>query len=166
MKIQVRGVTPQDAAGIVDILNPIIATGEHTVLTASLTPQEERDYILQFHPRGVFHVAERLEDGRLVGLQSLEPFGTYSTAFDHVAVMGTFVDLAHRRRGIASELSEVTFAAAKAKGFKKVFTYVRADNLASLGFHLKCGFHVVGMARQQALIQGRYVDEVFIEKFL
>ena len=166
MEFRVREVSPGDAAGIVDILNPIIASGEHTVLTASLTPQEERDYILGFHPRGVLHVAERLTDGMLVGIQSLEPFATYSQAFDHVAVMGTFVDLANRRLGIASQLSEATFVAASAKGFEKVFTYVRADNLASLGFHLKCGFRVVGMARRQALSQGRYVDEIFIEKFL
>jgi len=43
---------------------------------------------------------------------------------------------------------------------------VRADNPASLAFHLKLGFRIVGMAQRQARFGQTYVDEVIIEKFL
>ena len=39
-------------------------------------------------------------DGTLVGLQDVEPFVTYTHAFDHVGVIGTFVDLDRRRQGL------------------------------------------------------------------
>jgi L-amino acid N-acyltransferase YncA len=58
-------------------------------------------------------VAARREDGRLVGFQVLEPFGPYTRAFDHVATLGTYVDLAERRQGIATALFAATFDAAR-----------------------------------------------------
>jgi RimJ/RimL family protein N-acetyltransferase len=46
------------------------------------------------------------------------------------------------------------------------YTYVRADNLASLAFHLKLGFRIIGTAPRQAKFNGKYVDELLVEKSL
>jgi L-amino acid N-acyltransferase YncA len=102
----------------------------------------------------------------LLGFQVVEPFATYTHAFDHVGVIGTFVDLAWRRQGIGARLAEATFAAARKKGYEKLFGYVRADNAAALAFYASLGFGVIGTAQRQARIGGRYVDEVLIEAFL
>jgi L-amino acid N-acyltransferase YncA len=96
----------------------------------------------------------------------MEPFATYTHAFDHVATIGTYVDLAHQRQGIGTRLSQVTFEAARKTGYEKILTYVRADNWASLAFHLKLGFRIIGTAHRQARIGQRMVDEILIEKFL
>ena len=60
----------------------------------------------------------------------------------------------------------VTFDAARGKGYEKLFTYVRADNVGALAFYLGLGFRIVGTAQRQAKIGQRYVDEVIIERFL
>ena len=164
--VLVRPVRPDDAGAIVGILNPIIRAGIYTVLDTPLTVEEEQEYILRFPERGIFHVAEMRGDGRIVGFESMEPFSSDTHAFDHVGVIGTFVDLSELRRGIGTRLSETMFAVARTKGYEKIFTYVRADNQASLNFHLKLGFRIVGTAVRQARIGDRYIDEVFIEKFL
>jgi L-amino acid N-acyltransferase YncA len=166
LDLLVRSATPDDAGAIVGILNPIIEAGTYTVLDAPFTVEAEREYILDFPPRGIFHVALRRGDQRLVGFQSLEPFANYTHAFDHVAVLGTYVDLSYRRQGIGRRLFQATFDAARRKGYKKLFTYVRADNPAALASYLNQGFEVVGTAQRQAHIDGKYVDEVIIEKFL
>jgi L-amino acid N-acyltransferase YncA len=166
MDILIREVQPDDAEAIVGILNPIIEAGVYTVLDAPFTAEAERDYIVSFPRRGVFYVAERRQDQRIVGLQSIEPFATYTRVFDHVGVVGTYVDLAHQGQGIGTRLSEVVFEAARRKGYEKLFTYVRADNLASLAFYLKLGFRIVGTAQRQAKLGERYVDEIVIERFL
>lgn len=166
MDVQIRQVRPDDAEGIVRILNPIIEAGAYTVMDAPFTVEAERDYIGNFPERGVFLVAECLREGRIVGFQSIEPYATYTHAFDHVAVIGTYVDMALRGRGIGARLSEATFTAARVKGYEKVFSYVRADNQDSLAFYLSLGFRVIGIAHRQAKIGGRYVDEILIEKFL
>jgi len=166
MDLLIRDVQPADAQAIVDIFNPIIETGRYTVFDTPFTVEAERDYILNFPPRGVFLVAERSEDRKIVGFQSMEPFATYTHAFDHVGVLGTYVDLSLRRQGIASRLFEATFAAARRKGYEKIFTFVRADNPAALATYQKHGFQIVGTAKRQAKIRGKYVDEVMIETFL
>lgn len=121
----VRKATVADAQGIIDILNPIIEDGRFTVLDTPFSVEEERAFMANMPERGFIHVAVRPSNGKIVGFQSLEPFADFTSAFDHVATVGTYVDAAERRQGIASRLFAATFAAAIELGFEKIFTYVR-----------------------------------------
>jgi len=51
-------------------------------------------------------------------------------------------------------------------GYEKILTFMRAENPGAPGFHLTLGFQLIGTARRRARINGNYVDEVMIEKFL
>ena len=113
MDLLVREARPDDAEAVIGILNPIIEAGVYTVLDMPLTIEAERAYILNFPRRGVFHLAILRQDHKVVGFQSMEPFSTYTRAFDHVGVIGTYVDLSYRREGIATCLFEATFEAAR-----------------------------------------------------
>ena len=166
MHLDIRSVRPDDAQAIVDILNPIIAAGAYTAFDTPFTAQDERDYILNLSTRSVFHVAVGEAGNRIVGFQSMDPFATYTRAFDHVGVLGTYVDLTCRRQGIATRLFEVTFACALERGYEKILTFVRQDNAAALQTYLRQGFQVVGTAHKQAKINGQYIDEIVIEKLL
>ena len=166
MHLHIREARPDDAEAIVRILNPIIEAGAYTVFDTPFTVESEREYLSKFPSRGVFLVAVRHADNRVVGFQSMEPFAGYTHAFDHVGVLGTYVDLECRRQGIAAALFQATFAAAARKGYAKIFTFVRADNPAALQTYLRQGFQTVGTARRQARIGDRYVDEIIIEKQL
>ena len=162
--LSIREARPEDAEEIVRILNAIVEARLYTVFDTPFTVQAEREYISSFPERGVFHVAVRPSDGALVGLQSMEPFATYTHAFDHVGVLGTYVDLECRRQGIAKLLFEATFEVARRKGYEKIFTYVRADNSAALQTYLHHGFRIVGTAQRHAKIDDRHIDEIIIEK--
>jgi L-amino acid N-acyltransferase YncA len=132
MSIAVRRVTPADAAGICAVMNPIIEARAYTVFDRPFTVEGEHDYIARFPARGIWNVAVRDVDGRLVGFQVFEPFATYTGALDHVATIGTFVDLSLRRHGIARALFAETLKMARAAGYEKVVAWVRADNPAAL----------------------------------
>jgi L-amino acid N-acyltransferase YncA len=166
MGLLIRDAVPGDAEQIVGILNPIIEAGAFTALDTPFTKEAEREYIATFHDRGIFHVAERVSQQRILGFQSVEPFATYTHAFDHVGVIGTYVELTCRRQGIARQLFAATFERARQQGYEKIFTYVRADNDAGLATYLGQGFRVVGTAERHAKIKGVYIDEILIEKFL
>jgi L-amino acid N-acyltransferase YncA len=88
MHLDIRDARPEDAEGIVDVLNPIIEARTYTALVAPYTADAERDYIQDFPTRGVFLVAVSQTDHVIVGFQSMEPFATYTHAFDHVGVLG------------------------------------------------------------------------------
>ena len=166
MNVLVREARVEDAASIVAVMNPIIAAGVYTAFDTPFTVETERAYLEGFPERGVFNVAMDPSNQRLLGFQSMEPFATYTHAFDHVGMLGTYVDLACRRQGIATALFEVTFEVARRKGYEKLFTFVRADNPAALAAYLKQGFAIVGTASRHAKINGVHVDEIIIERFL
>jgi len=162
----VRNVQLEDAEAIAKILNSIIETGLYTALDTPVTIEVEREFISNFPQRGIFHVAVDSETQRIGGFQNIEPFATYTHAFDHVGIIGTYVDNAVRRQGVASSLFQATFEAMPQKGYEKLFAYVRGDNLAALATYMKQGFRIIGSAQKHAKINGTYIDEILIEKLL
>jgi L-amino acid N-acyltransferase YncA len=166
VELIVRNARPDDAAAILRIINPIIVAGQHTVFDRPFTEEGERRYIAELPARGIFHLAVGLADNVVRGFQSMEPFASYTGAFDHVGVLGTYVDASYRRRGVARALFAATFEAARGKGYEKLFTYIRKDNPDALATYCSQGFRVVGVAENQAKVHGRYIDEVIVERFL
>lgn len=165
MDLFVREAQLDDAEAIINLLNPIIEAGVYTALTTPLSIEAEQEFILNFPQRGIFHVAVCRSE-KIVGFQDVEPFATYTAAFDHVGVIGTFVDLSHRRQGVGKSLFKAMFEVARNKGYEKLFGFVRADNAAALAAYFNQGFYSIGTARRHAKINGKYVDEIMIERFL
>ncbi len=166
MDLVVRPLELGDAEQIIGILNPIIAAGLYTVFDSPFSVSAEREYIDTNSGRGLFLAAVEPKTGRIVGFQSMDPFANYTRAFDHVGVLGTYVAENCRRQGVARRLFLATFAAARERGYEKIFTFVRADNQAALQTYLAQGFSVIGAAEKHAKMNGRYIDEVLIEKLL
>ncbi len=105
MDFLVRDVTLDDAAQIVSVFNPIISAGIYTVLDAPLTVEDQLSYIAGLSDRAICHVAECRSDGSVIGFQSMKPFpDQYTHAFDHVGVIGTWVDVNYHRQGVAKRL--------------------------------------------------------------
>ena len=166
MSLTIRKVAVEDAQGIIDVLNPIIIEARYTILDQTFTVDEEKGFIESFPERGVFSVAVNEATSQLLGFQNVEPFATYTKAFDHVGIIGTYVDANSRGQGVAKQLFDYTFKAAKAKGYEKLFAYVRGDNERALAVYLKQGFEIVGTAKKHGKIGDQYFDEILIEKFL
>jgi len=162
----VREAQLSDAEAIINLLNPIIEAGVYTALATPLSLQAQQEFMSNFPQRGIFHVAVCPQEQKIVGCQDVEPFATYTSAFDHVGVIGTFVNLTHRRQGVGRSLFKATFEAARRKGYEKLFAYVRADNPVALATYFSQGFYEIGIARRHAKIHEVYIDEIMIERFL
>lgn len=52
------------------------------------------------------------------------------------------------------------------QGYEKLFAYVRSDNPNALITYQSQGFSIIGTAKKHAKINGEYVDEIMIERFL
>ena len=166
MSLVVRQVAVEDAQGITEVLNPIIEEGLYTILDTTFSVEEEKGFIANFPKQGVFTVAVDEEQNKVIAVQNIEPFASYTKAFDHVGIIGTFVDDESRGKGVSKQLFQSTFEVAKQKGYEKLFAYVRADNKRALAAYVRQGFEVVGTAKKHAKVGGVYIDEVLIEKFL
>jgi ribosomal protein S18 acetylase RimI-like enzyme len=105
-------------------------------------------------------------EGVVVGFMSLDLWAMYTDSFDHVGVMGTIILPPWRRQGIGRRLAEHTLDFARAKGYEKIVIYVRADNTGAQAFYRSLGFTPKGILERQVKMDGRYEDEVFMERFL
>ena len=162
--------------GVARLINGVIAEGAPVLLTGSFSDEEERAFLAALaaarrlprrRRRGARRPRRRPRRRRSSPRRSSPPTPPAMPAHDHVAVMGTWVAAAvapPRTRPCA--LGAHVRRWRRERGFTKVFTDVRADNLDSLAFHLALGFSVVGAARRQAVIGGRAYDVVFIERGL
>ena len=164
MHITVRRATSDDAEAISAIWEVICAERVYTAVNRAFTPQQERDYIASLSERESIFVAE--VEGRVVGFQSLDLWAKYTDSFDHVGSMGTFVLPEWRRKGVARRLAEHTLDFARAHGYEKIVSYVRAGNINARAFYHSLGFVTKGVLARQVKIDGQYEDEVFIELFL
>ena len=164
--LTVREATVADAIGIVDVFNPIIASGLYTSILTPFSVEEEEQYIRNLSERAMLHVAVLPTEGRVVGFQGLQPFPAHTSAWAHIGIIGTFVDEAFRRQGVSKRLFAATLQAAPARGYEKILTYVRADNPPALSAYEAQGFTVVGVSARHTKLADRYVDEIIIEKLL
>lgn len=89
MNFTIREARGTDAESITRVLNPIIEARTNSVFTEAFSVDAEQEFIVKFPKRGVFHVAESV--GIVKGFQTIESFATYTTALDHVGIIGTFV---------------------------------------------------------------------------
>jgi L-amino acid N-acyltransferase YncA len=165
MGISIRLVKESDAAGIVAVLNPIIEAAMYTAMTETYSVADQLDFIRNFPQRGIYHIALDNDNQSALGIQDVMPIST-SNVFRHVGEVSTFVALGAHKRGVGQSLCRATFKAAKELEYLKLRATVRGDNPRALAFYQSQGFELIGVAKKHALLYGKYVDEVLLEKFL
>jgi L-amino acid N-acyltransferase YncA len=120
MKISVRPVREEDAGSIIELLNPLIAGRQHTVMDEEIHLADQVKFIRAFPDRGVFHVAVDSASQRLLGLQDVVPRSTELNAYRHVGEVSTFIRCHSQRQGIGRSLCRATFEVARQHGFEKI----------------------------------------------
>jgi len=102
-------------------------------------------------------------EGRVVG--HTRAFTTPGTCA-HVADLGMALIEGYRNQGLGSRLMDAIIDWAGLKGLRKLTLGVFANNLRAIHVYEKFGFAVEGVLTEQHLVQGEYVDEIVMAKFL
>ena len=105
-------------------------------------------------------------DGGVVGYAKLRnPMAAPSHA--HVLeINGLAVDPGVAGRGIGRALVEAAVAEAERRGARKVSLRVLGTNPTARRLYSRCGFVEEGVLRAELRLDGRYVDEVLMARFL
>lgn len=102
------------------------------------------------------------DGGKVVGyIRLVPPTGLESNR--HVRqIQGLAVDPACRGRGVGRALIEAACAAARNAGARRMTLRVLGHNGPARRLYERCGFTVEGVCPEEFLIDGRYVDDVFM----
>jgi L-amino acid N-acyltransferase YncA len=147
----VRQALPQDASGMAELLNQIIAIGGTTAHQNPTTEAETRLHAIDGPDVLSSAVAEK--DGSILGWQSVEQF----QGEPHI---GTYVQPGLQAQGIGAALFGLTLAALGARGVSHLIASIRADNAPGLAYYARLGFRDIGHEPDFALEDGRRVGRV------
>ncbi len=116
------------------------------------------------HPPEQFLLA--LLDGRVVGyIRQVPPTPLASNR--HVRqIQGLAVDGSVRGRGIGRALVEAACEAARAAGARRISLRVLGHNAPARRLYERCGFLTEGLLAEEFLLDGRYVDDVWMARRL
>ena len=151
---------------MVGILNPIIAARIYTALDTTFSVEESEPSSPLFHRAAFFTSRSIPHPGESSAFRTSRRSPTLRTpsitSASSAPTSTRTPPPGHRARNCSPRRSR----RARRKGYEKFFTYVRADNEPALQTYLRQGFRIVGTAERHAKIDGRYVDEIVIEKLL
>lgn len=161
----IRRATPADAPSIIAGINAVCAEQWYFYTDAFvITPHWEA---VLYHPeQAPQHLLLAAElDGRFVGAIRLFS-GLWGSKDQHVGEIGAFVLEPYRNQGIGTALVQQALAWAAQRKLEKIGLSVFATNRRAIHVFEKCGFAVEGARRRQYKIDGQYVDELFMARFL
>jgi ribosomal protein S18 acetylase RimI-like enzyme len=154
-RLRVRSARPTDDASVQRILaaswSPDVAPGP---------PIRADERFFQSTSPGDVLVAEI--GPVVVGYLSLRPFYKLESSSHVLEINGMAVDPNHRREGAGRGLIEAAIALAERRGCRKLMLRVLSSNAPALALYGACGFTTEGILRDQFLLGGRYVDDVFM----
>ena len=157
MDLDIRPARSEDAPGLADLLNAIIARGGTTALETPFTPQALDAAYLTGPEVFCCFVAVDRAGGRHEGFQTL---GRYSGLPDDVGDIGTFARVGGTQRGVGAALFAATWAEARRLGLAAINATIRADNTGGLAFYGRMGFADHSVRPAVPLKDGTPVDRV------
>jgi ribosomal protein S18 acetylase RimI-like enzyme len=105
-------------------------------------------------------------DDTLAGYIRLRPATPLPENAHVIGVFGLAVGPAARGRGAGSALLAAAEDFARARGARKLSLRVFSTNAAAIRLYERFGFQREGLLREEFLINGEYVDDVLMTKYL
>jgi ribosomal protein S18 acetylase RimI-like enzyme len=163
--VVVREATEKDLPAVIDLWNSVASEGKY-LLTERVTDFQRRLFARTIKEKiGLWMVAEI--NGEIVGSCNLIPrgFGAASKSC-HVLTSGIAVLKEYRGIGIGNALMDYGINWAKVNNYEKISLSVFSTNIPAIKLYKKFGFEVEGVKKKEFKIEGKYVDEICMGKFL
>jgi phosphinothricin acetyltransferase len=164
LEFAIRDATADDLPSVLAIYNDVIATSTAIYRETPVTLDDRTAWWDSRRAEG-YPVLVAVRAGEVLGFASFGDFRAwpgYRFTVEHtVHVRGE-----SRGRGVGSALMPPLFERARALGKHVMVAGVDAGNAASLRFHERLGFERVAHFREVGFKFGRWLDLVFLQRWL
>jgi L-amino acid N-acyltransferase YncA len=161
----VRAASEADLAAILAIYNEVIATST-AVYTSQPSTLEERVAWSAARAGQGFPVLVAAEGGDVLGFASFGEWRGAWPGYRYTVEHSVHVRHDVRGQGIGRVLVEALFPIALALGKHVMIGGIDAANHASIRFHARLGFEQVASFREVGHKFGRWLDLIFVQRFL
>jgi len=163
--LTVRAAYADDVAAMTAIYNDVVATSTAIYTSLPSTLPERRAWFDQRVAAG-FPVLAALQGGELAGYASFAEFRGAWPGYLHSVEHSVYVRADCRQQGAGSALVQALFPLAAALGKHVMIGGIDAANDGSLRMHERLGFQRVAHFREVGRKFGRWLDLVFVQRFI
>jgi len=163
--LTVRAAHADDVAAMAAIYNDVVATST-AIYTAQPSTLAERSDWFDNRVAGGFPVLAAVQGGELVGYASFAEFRGAWPGYLHSVEHSVYVRADSWRRGVGSMLVRALFPLAAAMDKHVMIGGIDAANDGSLRLHERLGFQRVAHFREVGRKFGRWLDLVFVQRFV
>lgn len=160
----IRDATPDDAAAIAAIWNPVIRDTEITFTSVERTPADLVEMILQRQAAGQGVFVSESAAG-IAGFATYAQFRGgpgYARTMEHTVIL----DPAARGKGLGRALLQRVEDHARDGGAHSIFAGVSSGNPGGIAFHARMGYAEVAVLREVGWKFGRWLDLHLMQKRL
>jgi phosphinothricin acetyltransferase len=161
----IRAALSADIPAMRAIFNEVIATST-AVYFVEPTSLEERTAWYETRVGSGFPVLVAADETAVLGFASFAEFRGAWPGYRYSVEHSVHVHADHRGRGIGAGLVAALFPYAQALGKHVMIGGIDAANAASLRMHAQLGFEQVAHFREVGHKFGRWLDLVFMQRFL
>jgi L-amino acid N-acyltransferase YncA len=162
--MQMRDAQEEDAPGILAIYNDVIAHSTAVYSEQPVLLEERLAWLRSRRERG-YPVMVAVEADQVLGFTSFGDFRAWP-CYRHTVEHTVHVRSDQRGRGLGSQLLQALIPKAEALGKHVLVAGIDADNAVSLRLHQRMGFERVAHFRQVGRKFDRWLDLVFMQRFL
>lgn len=163
--MEIRDATTADLPQILAIYNEVIASST-AIYTEEPLSLEDRLAWFEDRRQSGFPVLACFVEGDLLGFASFGNFRAWPSGYRYSVEHSVYVRKDQRGGGVGSALMSGLFQRATAMGKHVMIGAIDAENDSSLRFHKKLGFEEVAYFREVARKSDRWLDLVFVQRFL
>ena len=161
----VRAASQADLPGILAIYNDVIATSTAVYTSEPATLEERRAWFAARSTQG-FPVLVTVDAGEVLGFASFGEWRGAWPGYRYTVEHSVHVRHDVRGQGVGRSLVEALFPLALALGKHVMIGGIDAANDASIRFHARLGFERVAAFREVGHKFGRWLDLIFMQRFL
>jgi phosphinothricin acetyltransferase len=163
--VDIRSAELDDLPGILAIYNDVIATSTAVYSDDPATLENRLDWFSGRRARG-FPVIVGVDERGVAGFSSFGDFRGVYSGYRHTVEHSVHIRSDLRGQGLGRKLVEALFPGARAMGMHVMIGAIDAANIGSIRFHEKLGFSHAGVFREVGRKFDRWLDLVFMQKFM
>ena len=161
----VRDAADSDLAGILEVYNDIIRNTTAVYSVEPVVLEERRSWLAARRERAL-PVLVAVDGADVLGFASFGDWRGSWNGYRYTVEHTVHVRADVRRRGVGRELVEALIPRARDLGKHVMIGGIDAANLDSLLFHRRLGFERVAHFREVGRKFGRWLDLVFMQRWL
>ena len=164
MQILIRPYQKEDVLTILEIVNYNIL---HSTSLYDYTPRtlEKQESILTEKIAKNFPVLVAEIDGEIAGFGMYGEF-RFREAYRFTVEHSVYVSEQFNGKGIGGKLLAALIETAQKNNLHTMIGVIDAENVESIRFHEKYGFKTVGIIKESGFKFDRWLDSVFMQRFL